>query len=189
MNSLQTLFNRVHTEHTVIEITATEPDGILILFDGSTYNSYEELPHDAQISIEKVLVKYPNAFAIVQQAGYSGVEAINRILRCLFGSFDSMPDIDCTKGESNIEYPSYCTKCEYAHQFCIRKIGELSKGETEVALSIASGKTDKEIANAKGRSENTVRNQRKSIERKLRFITGKLVNSAVITNYIHQYGG
>ena len=189
MNSLQTLFNRVHLEHEVIEITAKEPDGILILFDGKAYTGFDQLPDDVQISIEKVLAKYPQAFAVLLNDGYAGTEAVNRLLRCLFGGFDSSPDIDLKTGEVNVEYPSHCTECLYSRQFCKRNIGELSRIETEVAISISQGKTDKEIANAKGRAENTVRNQRKNIEKKLRRITGLLANTAVITNYIHQYGG
>jgi DNA-binding CsgD family transcriptional regulator len=190
MNSFQTLFNQLHDPNSrYLEVTATLPKGILITASGNNYNSYSELPSDIQLCVDKVLMSYPAAFAVVHRAGHRGYEAIDRVLRCLFGGYDCQPDIDMATGTAEPEYPSFCEACEYDHCFCVRKVAPLSRAETSVAFLIKDGFTDKEIAFRTGKAENTIRNQRRNMELKLRAKTHGLVNTATITRYMIEYGG
>jgi uncharacterized protein YerC len=189
MTLFQTLFNRLHTESGLIEITATEPDGILIHVDGSDYTSVNQLPEAYQLFISEKLNAIPHVFVIIGRAGFTGTEAIDRVLRCLYGAYDAMPDMDFNRAVANPEYPSHCSACKYDTPFCLNKIGILAPRESKIALLIKEGNTDKEIAGIVGTSEHTVRNQRRAIELKLRTATGSLVNATSISKYVTQYGG
>jgi len=189
MTLFQTLFNRLHTEPGLIEITATEPTGILIHVDGRDYTSAHLLPEQYQNFIAEQLKSIPHALVIVRRAGYAHPEDVNRVLRCLFGAFDASPDVDFNQAIANPEFPSHCSECEYDNPFCLNKIGALAPKESQVAILIKEGYTDKEIAEIIGTAENTIRNQRRAIELKLRNSTGALANSTSISKYVTQYGG
>jgi|GEM_PF-1138101 hypothetical protein len=187
MTPYQILLNHIYSDDGIVEITASET-GIIILYAGNHYSSYSELPFNVQQFIDRYLMEIPLAFSIVHQAGYRGIEVVDRILRCLFGGFDAQPDMDLHSSLINVEYPSHCERCEYSKSFCKRAISPLTNAETQVAISIRNGSTDKELAAVTGRAEKTIRNQRTAIEKKLQGKTGKFQNKASITSFIIQNG-
>lgn len=143
MNNYQITISSVLDDHSNnIEAVSKGLNKVSVLFRGVVYD-YPKLPVEARFAFARSLQPYMNIYHQLEEK-YGAMEAEERLCWCLYGSFDSQPDISSTG--SNVEISSHCTSCQYEKPFCHRVLPYLTKRQQECFLLMRKGLTDKEVA-------------------------------------------
>lgn len=150
------------------------PDGnIAIRIDSQVRNitiDDIDLINDLLIKVE---ADYPKAYAALESIYGAQAHArwrmFSRFVRCNFGSFDHIDDVD----ESNFMHFEKVPcpmrgECTHECVICQPEFNTvLTAREFEILTMIVEGLTDQQIADRLFRSYDTIRNHRRNIEHKL----------------------
>lgn len=115
---------------------------------------------------EKLMVEYERS---EKNPEYRNFLAVRRFIKCNFGNYDNMLDIDdnlCFKFEF-VQCPLR-GECSGENKICNPQFNsKLSPRENDVMRMCCDGKTDEEISNSLYISEDTVKNHRKNSFKKI----------------------
>lgn len=194
LTTIQSLLNE--SGDTIEIVDAGRPYKIQIINKGKIYNglSDPQLPQDVFSRIHKVILNDPCLCEIYVRLYhvYGVLEAEERICWCMFGGFDSKPDIIISDVASedtiNVEIRPACAKCPYGKPFCMRFVIPLTDREQQCFILMRIGLTDKEIANRLNISYNTIASHFQNALEKVRELVGRPVTRAFVIDLLTKAG-
>lgn len=194
LNTIQTLLN--DSGDTIEIVDAGQPYKIKIINKGKIYNGLSDpvLPTNVYTIIHNVILNNPCLCGIYVHLynEYGSIEAEERICWCMFGGFDSKPDIiirDVASEDTfNLEIRPACAKCPYGKPFCKRFVIPLTDREQQCFVLMRIGLTDKEIANRLGISYNTIASHVQNALEKVRRLVGRPVTRAFVVDLLTKAG-
>lgn len=143
---------------------------VMATYDGKVL-SINELPNDILEIIRDYMLTKPEALKALNNQGFNtDSEMLKKFIKCNFGGFNKVPDIDLNKN-INAEYWDCGIRgtCVYEGKLCEGlKVanGILTKREIDVLKLIVKGKLDKEIADVLKISIHTVASHKTNIQEK-----------------------
>lgn len=173
-----------------LEIIATSKNRCSYIYKGAVYQDYVELPE----AVKKRLYDILDDNIFTREALwklvriYGKIEAVERICWCLFGSFDSEPDLNLDTLSSQPEISRHCISCQYDKPFCCRCYEPLTRQEQTCFLLYRKGLSDKEIATMLCLSYHTIANHFRNALAKMHDLYGTDVNRAFVVNKLTNAG-
>jgi len=179
MNNYQIALSSVLDDHSdSIEAVSKGLNKVSVFYRGVVYD-YDKLPLEARFAFARSFQPHISVYRSLE-AKFGALEAEERLCWCLYGSFDSHPDISSNK--ANIEVSSHCLVCQYEKPFCHRILPYLTHRQQECFLLMRKGLTDKEVANELDISFLTVIKHMNNAVERIRMILGKPVTRQYILN-------
>lgn len=182
MNNFQkALCSVLDPESDGIEFISKGLNRVTCLYKGHVYDQYADLPKTARFAIARAIQPYSDVYTELREQ-YSVLEAEERLVWCLFGSFDGSADI--SNGIANYELSGHCTRCQYAKPFCHRVLNHLTARQQECFILMRRGLTDKEVACQLGISPLTVIKHMTNAVERIRDYTGLNISRQYIINQL-----
>lgn len=170
-----------------LELISKGVNKVRAIYKGTIYENYSDLPKTARFAIARCIQPYSAIYTKLREQ-YGVLEAEERLCWCLFGSLDSSPDIDVSRGRASVEISSHCQSCQYGKPFCNKILPGLTPRQQECVILMRKGLTDKEVANILGISYLTVIKHMTNAVERFRDMTGKPITRQYIITQLNLAG-
>lgn len=188
MNNFQLALTKALEQNSEkLELISKGVNKLRAIYKGVVYENYSDLPKTARFAIARCVQSYASVYSSLAKE-YGALEAEERLCWCLFGSLDSSPDIDVSRGRASVEISSHCQSCQYGKPFCNKILPGLTPRQQECVILMRKGLTDKEVANILGISYLTVIKHMTNAVERFRDMTGKPITRQYIITQLNLAG-